>query len=310
MEYFKKGNITSGWRPIKSGKQYDYLINSDVKFKDDIIIEDGSVENTVNLMKIVVAKYHNDTIKLARFLKRATVRQTCDSIWNFLYHHIQYKLDARTVEQLRRPARAWAERAVGIDCDCFAIFVSSILVNLGIDHSFRITKYADSMTPDQFQHVYVIVPYNGAELVIDCVISEFNYQKPFSQKKDFKMSANLQGIDIAVLSGASDEEANLESAIFGIGVSGLGNNSDVEALKNHLIAVRKVAVDNPEIIAVGGEYPPAFIKKIDYALQHWDNAVMRDKALDVLAQNEDAFNKQFGLGLLEEPSRRTIWTSF
>ena len=64
----------------------------------------------------------------------------------------QYKLDKKGLEQLRRPARTWADRKSGVDCDCMSIFASSILTNLQIPHKFRITKYSQ----DSWQHVYVI----------------------------------------------------------------------------------------------------------------------------------------------------------
>ena len=186
------GSITTGYRPIQDGNRYDKYFPKP-ETQDRIIIEDGEVSDTVDLMKRVVWKYINDTKAIAPILKGSSTKATCQNIWEFLYNNIQYKLDKRGLEQLRRPARSWAERKTGIDCDCFSIFCSSILTNLQIPHAFRITKYGG----EHFQHVYVVVSSGSESIIIDPVLSEFNYEKPFTQKQDFTM--NLQGLDVAVL---------------------------------------------------------------------------------------------------------------
>jgi hypothetical protein len=113
------GNITSGYRSIRSGKEYDKLFTKPDK-RDRIIIEDGEVDQTVDLMKKVVWKYLDDTKRIAKLLQAENIHDTANNIWDFLYHHIQYRLDEKGLEQLRRPARSWYERQTGIDCDCFS----------------------------------------------------------------------------------------------------------------------------------------------------------------------------------------------
>jgi len=68
------------------------------------------VEETVELMKRVVWKFLDDTKKIAQYLKGSTLQETCKKIWDFLFNHIQYKLDQKGLEQLRHPSRSWAER--------------------------------------------------------------------------------------------------------------------------------------------------------------------------------------------------------
>lgn len=284
-----KTDISSGFRPIMEGSQFDrYFAMPDDQ--DRIIIEDGEVEETVDLMKKVVWKYLDDTKRIAEYLNAQTTRETCENTWNFLYHHIQYKLDKKGLEQLRRPNRSWAERRTGIDCDCFSIFISSILTNLKIPHSFRITKY----NKDVFQHVYVIVPEPGTPkyFTIDCVLSQFNYEKPFTAKKDFSMS--LQGINVAVLSGA--EEYNVLDLVSGLDdLELLGDDNDprrLETIYEHLVKTRNMIAEKPHLVSQV-DYPPAFLKMLDYAIENW-NTPNRDKALAILARNEDALNRLNG----------------
>lgn len=295
--------ITSGYRPIKDGKQYEQFFGI-AEDRDRVIIEDGEVDDTVELMKKVVWKYIGDTKKIAHYLKASSIKETCRNIWDFLYDHIQYKLDQKGLEQLRRPARSWQERQTGIDCDCFSVFVSSILTNLKIPHKFRITKYDQ----ENFQHVYVIVPREeGGHYTIDCVLSQFDYEKPFTAKKDFTMSLN--GINVAVLSGAAGR--NVMDLVNDLeGLENLGADSEQErldAMYHHLVQTRQMISTNPNSIS-SVDYPPAFIKMLDYAIENW-NTPNREKALEVLSQNEDALNRLNGLsGTLDDLDVDEDWS--
>ena len=288
------GRVTSGYRTIKEGKQYDkYFPKPDEQ--DRIVIEDGEVNQTVGLMEKVVWKYIDDTKKVAPLIKGKTLATTCENIWDFLYHHIQYRLDKNGLEQLRRPARSWHEREEGIDCDCFSIFASSILTNLGIPHSFRITKY----NRDVYQHVYVIVPNGKGNYIIDPVLSKADYEKPYSDKKDFPMS--LEGIDIAVLSGTDGGglyDAVMATDLDGLGMEGLGQDQELDALYKHIVATRNAIAQNPDGVSLV-EDPQAFLKMLDYAIVHW-HTPNRDKALEILAENEDKLNMQNGISGIED----------
>ncbi len=280
--------ITSGQRRIRDGKQYDrYFPKPDER--DRIIIKDGEVSDTVELMEKVVHKYLTDTARIAPVLRRNTIEETCKSIYDFVYNHIQYKLDKRGLEQLRRPARSWAERRTGVDCDCMSIFISSILTNLKIPHSFRITRYST----DHWQHVYVIVPDNrGGYINIDAVVSPFGYEKPFTDKMDYTMSLN--GINVAVLSGLNSD---LDTVVMGAGLSGsdLGATTakqDLDSIYRHLVATRQSIAENPKMVSSIDD-PQALIKMLDYAIQYFYTD-KRDEALAILEKNEEQLNFRNG----------------
>ncbi|REJ62119.1 MAG: hypothetical protein DWQ21_07310 [Bacteroidetes bacterium] len=279
------GSITSGYRNIRSGSQYEKYFNAPEQ-DDRIIIQDGEVTDTVELMKKVVWKYLSDTEKIAKELKSPSVKRTSENIWNFLYHHIQYKLDQEGLEQLRRPARSWADRKSGIDCDCFAIFCSSILTNLEIPHSFRITKYDGS---EYFQHVYVVVPYGGGLIKIDPVLSTFNYEKPFSTKRDIPM--NLNGIDVAVLSGTPGVSESWNGSQIG-DLQPVTNNPQDDAVYNYLLETRATVSQIPE------GYSGEFLAALEYAIKHW-HTPRRQEALDFLA----ALEANQGLGRLNREGK-------
>ncbi len=281
--------ITSGPRPIRSGLEYDkYFPKPDER--DRIIIKDGEVQDTVDLMEKVVHKYLVDTSRIAPLLKGNSTGDTCRKIWDFIYQNIQYKLDKKGLEQLRRPARSWSERKTGVDCDCMSIFASSVLTNLKVPHSFRITKYS----ADHWQHVYVIVPDGkGKHYTIDAVVSQFDYEKPYSEKMDYPMSLN--GINVAVLSGTGSD---LENAVLAPGLTGpdLGatpnKKAELNKLYQHLVDTRNSIRKNPRMVSSIDD-PQALLKMLDYAIQYW-NTDKRDYALSILEKNEEQLNQRNG----------------
>ena len=181
-------------RNIQLGKQYDRLFARS-KGRDTVMVEPGKAQlhHTINLIRSLVHETKNDTRKLALLLKGKSLEETCRNIWHFVYDHIQYRKDQPGIEQVRRPTRTWADRQHGVDCDCYTVFISSILLNLSIPHHIRITKYGGKR---HFQHIYPVVPTPAGHLTLDCVTDAFNYEVPYSEKRDFDMQDLLPVAEI------------------------------------------------------------------------------------------------------------------
>lgn len=291
VDTYHPETIVSGKRTIHDGSRFNpYFPPPDER--DRVIIQDGEVTDTVELMEKVVWKYLDDTKRIAPLLQRSSTIDTCKAIWEFIYKFIQYRLDKRGLEQLRRPARSWAERNEGVDCDCMSIFASSILTNLQIPHSFRITRYS----ADTWQHVYVIVPLEDSQryCVIDAVVSKFNYEKPYSDKMDYTM--NLQGINVAVLSGVSGNDhfdAVMATSLTGSDLGDTTPQQDLDKLYQNLVATRNAVAQNPRLVSTVDD-PQALLKMLDYAIQYWYTD-KRDQALEILAKNEQQLNLRNGI---------------
>ena len=185
MEALKKRNI-------RDGNEYDHLFPK-AEVGTQTILKNAGVSDTCAFIPKVVEKTIAQTKAIAQRLKGANTFETCRNIWHFVYQHIAYNKDKEGYEQIRSPARAWHDRTKGVDCDCYSTFISSILANLGIRHSLRITKYHR----DYFQHIYPIVHLaDGRYITIDCVTDKFNYEVPYSEKKDYLMELQfLNGIE-------------------------------------------------------------------------------------------------------------------
>jgi hypothetical protein len=186
-------------RQVRSGDQYDALFPR-ADLMDSTIKRGATVSDTVKFIPKVVEESKWQTEKLARLLKDDSVYDTCKNIWDFVYRHIAYHKDKEGYEQIRSPARAWHDRKQGVDCDCYTVFISTILSNLKIPHRLRITKYKE----DRFQHIYPVAEdEEGKQIVIDCVVNTFNYEEPYSEKQDTKM-------DLQYLSGLESTPATVD----------------------------------------------------------------------------------------------------
>jgi ElaB/YqjD/DUF883 family membrane-anchored ribosome-binding protein len=196
-------------RQIKSGAEFNHLFPKPIG--DEIEIKrDADVAATVAFIPKVVFETLGDTSRIAKLLKGNTLDETCENIWDFVHEHIQYAKDKDGVEQIRRPARAWHDRVRGVDCDCYTVFISSILTNLNIPHIYRITKYKNR---SYFQHIYPIVPTSDdGYITIDCVVNAYNYEEPYTEKKDTPMKLNyLNGIESEQEESLMATDANVDT---------------------------------------------------------------------------------------------------
>lgn len=201
------GMVASGKRSIRSGNEYNRFFNLSGLDNNEVHLVDGTVLDTVGQMKKMVRKYNGQTRAIAQHLKGSSREQTARNIWNFLYNHVQYTTDNPSREQLRTPLRTWADRKRGVDCDCYSIFISSVLTNLGVPHAFRIAGYKGD-----YQHVYVIVPKTGTDYssyyTIDPVVDRFDYEVLPAKKKDYSMKVTmLNGIGACDTASAKAAQA-------------------------------------------------------------------------------------------------------
>lgn len=241
-------------RKVKSGAEYDHLFPK-AKRTTQTAKRDAQVAHTVNFIPQVVYNTLHHTEKIAKELEGKNTYETCKNIWHFVYDHITYKKDAHGLEQVRSPARAWADRNEGVDCDCYTTFISSILTNLRIPHTYRITKYKD----DNWQHIYPVVPIgNGKHITLDCVVKRFDYEEPYSQKQDKHM-------ELQYLNGV-DEEAFGELD----GFDELGEMGALFKKKNK---------------AASGEQKKGFFKKVGGAIKKVAHVTNRANPATVLLRN-------------------------
>lgn len=156
-------NTSSLKRKINTSKQYDKYFKGTCK---STFIGTGDTNLSIETMAKWVEKYNHQTEKFAfQFLKNQNLAELVESIYNFLHDNIQYKIDGLE-QKIRSPFCSWNERQTGIDCKSYSVFASCLLTNLGVKHYLRKIKQP-SFSPDQYTHVYVVVPVNQKSLKLD-----------------------------------------------------------------------------------------------------------------------------------------------
>lgn len=273
-----------------------------------IVRPNGKVTETVAEMKKVIQHYNWQVAKVAPRLKGKDLYDTCKNIWNFLFTHIKYMEDEEGKEQLRTPARSWAERrSRGIDCDDFSLFAGCLLTQLNIPFYIRIARYKGK---SYFQHVYVVVPQTDKRYItIDAVLDQYDAEKPTVEHKDFIVmntsNLNLNGVDISVLGATDDDTLNdLQGILSGAdfneleGMGADGREEELGAIRRHLMRTRRIVAKRPDYVAQT-EQPEEFLGMVDYALKYWDTP-KREEALGILAGEEDRMNNLDGMGAYRE----------
>lgn len=254
------GITASHRRRIKPGTQYNKYFPATVG-TNPLLSKGADVYQTIGYVEQVVKQTLDHTAKIAPVLKGSTLHETCRNIFNFCYGNIQYKLDKAGEEQLRTPARAWKDRKTGIDCDCFSIFVSSILHNLGIKHAYRICEINDK---GYFQHIYIVVPSDQSKegisgnqyITIDPVLDKFNTEAPGITKTHDKMS-----IPVRVLNGVDDQflgEIDNQTTLIGV------YNAFRGKMKNQVRSVRHIVKNRPKSLGAAQDQT-AFLGMLDFA---------------------------------------------
>jgi hypothetical protein len=112
------------------------------------------------------------------------LQETVNNIYSFLYNHFQYKIDAQ-LQNLYAISAAWHFRDKGFDCKTYSVLASSILQTLQIPHAFRMVKQGGEK-PNDWSHVYVVVPNGNSHYVIDATIHS-NHEVSYTQKYDYNM---------------------------------------------------------------------------------------------------------------------------
>ncbi|WP_372640185.1 hypothetical protein [Ancylomarina sp.] len=258
--------VGQGKRTIKNGLECNHLIDtSGVTFTSSFT--EGDVNDTVLKIKEIIKNNHGQVSQLAKVLKRNSLIETCEAVWDFVFHHIQYKSDKVGVEQLSTPARIWLNRSTPntpSDCDDHTIFCGSLLYCLGIPFSIRIAGYDNK----PFSHVYIVAEDS---ICIDTVLHRFNVEAPFSSKKDSKMTIEtLQGLDGQEHLG---ELGELDESIrhFANTMEGLKGLGDIDSSPQEEAALRTLGVKQLGITLKAYQQDPAPFHALGYKPAYFEH---------------------------------------
>lgn len=210
-------------RKINTSKKYDRFFVAP-RGQDQRFNTNHPLHETLRMFPQFIKWSMPEVREFAKEMEGRNLRETCSNLWHFCYEYIQYRPDDWGMEQVRSPNRIYAERFRGVDCDCYTNLIAACLAVLQVPGiTLRVTKYPDpegkNLNPS-FSHIYVIVPDGKSYLTIDPVMPEFDFEAPFIDKIDKKMSlhylngpgGNLKGFDAADMLQEDVYQSDLGSA--------------------------------------------------------------------------------------------------
>lgn len=164
-----------GMRPT-----YKPLSNYDAFFKpaaNKNSLKGFGLADTKKLIADICRNHYRECAAIAKHLKADTKLQSAFNLWHWLHHNIRYEYDREGREEVRTPARVWADRHRGVDCDCLSVFAWCVLKCMGYDPTFELAAFKNRPA---FSHIYI----NLDGIVIDRVWFVFNSRPPLVTKTE------------------------------------------------------------------------------------------------------------------------------
>ena len=254
-----------------------YIVNA--KNEAKIRHEDGDTDDIIKVILDTDKISKNDTEQFAKYLAGLTLFETCSNVWHFIKQNISYKVDPLGYQYVKTPSRLWKDK-VG-DCKSFSIMTASILKNLKIPFSYRFVSYSSGST---FTHVYVVVPYRGTYIIIDCVMPQYNKEKDYKSKKDIKMTKiyQMSGTDNVKLLNLGDKDiADLTEA-----------ELELRIAKDRLLSFKHITEDMRGIGNLTAEKFQDSIDMLNDAIKAVDS---KDPELEFELIAEDAISGQYSI---------------
>lgn len=150
--------------------------------KEVLSYTDCTTRNIIDEVLSCYKRSKKQLKEIAATLRGNSIYDSCRMIWEFVKDNIRYIEDPADWQFIKTPAATWADGYS--DCKGYSIFIASLLYNSGINFSFRFTSYDNSNIPT---HVYIVVKNEGREIILDCVLDQFDREKKYTYKKDFPM---------------------------------------------------------------------------------------------------------------------------
>ena len=150
-------------------------------FKNNTIFKDGTNSDVIKTLLAAVQKATKQVAQIANKFKGKTELTTLKNIHSFIRKNLKYKKDLAGYQQIKLPKRYLLESG---DCKSKALFIASLLNNLGFSHGFVFANY-NILKGNTPSHVYnYAILKNGQKIYIDGTYKIFNKQpKPNYQKE-------------------------------------------------------------------------------------------------------------------------------
>lgn len=151
--------------------------------------------------------YNYQAIPVAKQFKTGNIKTDSKQIYDFIKKNIAYNAEPFNNQTTSSFSRIIHDKKG--DCKHSALIVSDIGYNMGYNVIFRFASYDKDK---QLGHVYTILqdPNTKEKIIVD-PLQEFNYEKPYTNKKDYLVvNSNPKQMTLSRLSGTTPAPATLK----------------------------------------------------------------------------------------------------
>lgn len=234
---------------------------------------------------INACKHYPQVARLADHLKdpAGDPLQSAFNVWHWLHTNIRYAYDTPGEEEIRTPARVWADRESGVDCDCLAVMTACLLLNMGLNPKFEIVAFNNEPT---FSHIYVNL--DGA--AIDRVLPVF------LARPDHITKTQIMDIPVYQLSGIGgcDALSGVYSSTLAKLQQGTATGEDINDLRKTQVLVTLRGIDDAAY-SLAALLMPHVVTIADDGTYYFDSTAMAQLATkldhdlaDLISSNADA----------------------
>lgn len=163
-------------------------------YKETVNVVDANNADIITVLEKNFPVAVGQTKDFAKKFKSASAGEAALKVWDFVKRNIKYQRDDDEKQAIRLPNRFVNDRTG--DCKSYALFIASVLQNLGYTVAFRYTSY--NRNNPKPSHVYVYLPDDG--IVVDGVYNYFNKEKPYVYKYDHVMANESINMEVVTLS--------------------------------------------------------------------------------------------------------------
>ena len=248
-------------------------------YSKDIFDTDDIIQAVKSYHKLALSQ----TKELAAALPGKTVIEYCRNLFNLLYKNVKYTPDIIGTQYVQLPAEVWNGKIC--DCKSFSMFIATTLQNKGIPFKYRFVSYVPGSK--KVTHVYVVVPTNTGEIILDVVYKKFNKQKqPFYNPKEMKK--NRLGLHVVGAIGASKVRAQKARTPFNFGGRDVTRMSETEMDLWIARDRTKIMQDSVQgVIGIGSTKDEQFNDRVDILDDALDAVQAHDGGKTTDAEFED-----------------------
>jgi hypothetical protein len=180
---------------------YNQVINSVPmpNFKQELVKKYQSTSDIIADLFYCFKIYNFQAANVANIFKTGNFNNDARKLYDFTKNNIEYEAEPFDNQTTRSFSRIIHDKKG--DCKHTALLESSIAHNMGYDVIIRFASYEKSK---KLGHVYAILqdPKTLQQIIVD-PLQAFNYEKPYTSKKDFLIKNNTD-MSLSRLSGTGE----------------------------------------------------------------------------------------------------------